>query len=165
MPRTCTICAHPQRTDIESAIASNTSYRTIAGRYGTSKSSVERHALGCVKQAIESSQQARQAASGIDVVSQLKTINAVIWNIIKEARADKKNSMALFAVDRLLKQLELQSKLLGDLDERPQINLLVSPEWANVREIIFKALADFPEARIAVAQALMQEAESGRRIA
>ena len=43
MPRTCTICKHPQRLEIERAIVAGTSLRSIAGQFGTAKTNIERH--------------------------------------------------------------------------------------------------------------------------
>ena len=52
------------------------------------------------------------------------------------------------------KQIELQAKLIGELDDRPQVNLLVAPQWLELRVQILAALQPYPEARLAVAEAL-----------
>jgi len=46
--RTCTICGHRLRESIEAALVRGTSLRDIAGRFGTSKSAIERHQKGCI---------------------------------------------------------------------------------------------------------------------
>ena len=46
--RVCTICRHDRRGRIEDAIARGVSVRDIAGRYGTSKSAVDRHGRHCI---------------------------------------------------------------------------------------------------------------------
>lgn len=43
MPRTCTVCTHPKRLQIERAIVAGTSLRAIAGRFGPSKTAITRH--------------------------------------------------------------------------------------------------------------------------
>jgi hypothetical protein len=43
MPRTCTICKHPDREPIERALLAGESYRNIAARFGTSASALVRH--------------------------------------------------------------------------------------------------------------------------
>jgi len=40
------------------------------------------------------------------------------------------------------------------LDQRQQINILATPEWNGLWARILEALAAFPEARLALAQAL-----------
>ena len=52
--------------------------------------------------------------------------------------------------------MELRAKLLGQLDERPQINILGAPEWLAVRALLMNALQDDAEARVAVAANLQQ---------
>ena len=57
--------------------------------------------------------------------------------------------------------LELLAKLLGELDERPVTNILIAPEWHQARAAMVEALADYPEARIAVAGALARLEAAG----
>jgi hypothetical protein len=155
MPRPCTICTHPNRAEIEKAIASNVSYRDVSLQFSVGHMAVQRHVTEHIAQSIQQFQETREEARGLDVVKQLKAVNSITLAILKEARDNKKNGMALFAIDRVLKQLELQAKLLGDID-KPQINIYVSPEWRGIRDRIVVALIPYPDARIAVAQELAQ---------
>jgi hypothetical protein len=43
MPRSCTICTHPQRTAIETALVAGEAFRTMAKRFGTSPPALFRH--------------------------------------------------------------------------------------------------------------------------
>ena len=52
MPRTCTICHHSQRAEIEAALVENQSLRDIAGQFRTGKSAVARHRDGCVAETL-----------------------------------------------------------------------------------------------------------------
>ena len=47
------------------------------------------------------------------------------------------------------------AKLLGQLDERPQVNVLMAPEWLQVRAALLTALTPYADARLAVAAALV----------
>ena len=49
------------------------------------------------------------------------------------------------------KQIELQAKLIGELDDRPQVNLLLAPQWLELQVQILAALQPYPEAHLAVA--------------
>ncbi len=158
MPRTCTICSHAQRATIEAAIVAGTPYRDIALHFSVGHMSVARHADGHIQEAIKHAQEAKDEAQALDVVKQLKVINTVTLAILTEARAAKENGLALSAVDRVMKQLELQAKLLGDLDDAPW---LPAP-WADIEAAILSSLTSYPEARVAVASALMQLEEGGR---
>jgi hypothetical protein len=57
-------------------------------------------------------------------------------------------------VDRLHRQIEIQARLLGDLDDRPVVNIMASPEWVEVKQVILAALEAYDEAYDAVVQAL-----------
>src|SRR6266567_6731795 len=122
MSRTCTICTHPERAKIEAAITAGTSYRHIASQFSAGYKSIERHAIDHIQETIKQTQVAKEEAQSLDVVKQLKTINAVTLAILNEARAGKMHALALSAIDRVQKQIELQAKLLGDIDKpAPQI--------------------------------------------
>jgi hypothetical protein len=58
--------------------------------------------------------------------------------------------------------IELLAKLRGELDERAVVNVLALPEWMSVRQALLHALDPFPQARIAVGDALAElEASNG----
>ena len=59
MPRTCTVCRHPQRGEIEAALESGQSYRDTSSRFGVSKSALERHRGG-------HTQRPRKETEGLD---------------------------------------------------------------------------------------------------
>ena len=91
----------------------------------------------------------------IDVVRQLKAINVACLEILQKSRADGAHAVSLRAVDRIQKQIELQARLLGELQEQgPQVNVLIAPEWHEIRVTLLQALERFPEARAAVAEVL-----------
>jgi hypothetical protein len=71
-------------------------------------------------------------------------------------RADdtKNNDVALKAIARAEKQLELEGRLLGELNEGSTVNVVLTPEWSAIRAAILKALEPYPAARFAVAGAL-----------
>lgn len=120
MSRTCTICTHPQRTQIEAAITAGTSYRNIAKHFTIGFSSVNRHASEHIQEIIKQTQVAKEEAHGLDVVKQLQVINGITLAILQEARTGKMHALALSAIDRVQKQIELQAKLLGVIDKQPQ---------------------------------------------
>jgi hypothetical protein len=60
----------------------------------------------------------------------------------------------LGAMGELRRTLELVAKLKRELDESPQLNLLVAPDYLGVRAAIMAALDAYPEARAEVAARL-----------
>ncbi len=153
MPRTCTICTHEQRSEIDAGLLNETPLRDIARRYETSKDALSRHREHLPKQLVKAQEQ-EDISQAIDVVKQLKAINGATLAILKEARAEGNGELALKAVDRIQRQLELQAKLLGELQQEGTINVTVSPEWAALRAVVIAALRPYPDAAQAVTRAL-----------
>jgi hypothetical protein len=73
--------------------------------------------------------------------------------MVETKHADPRD-LVLKTAARLQDQLELLAKLLGELDERPQVNILMSPEWLEIRTAIVVALEPYEDARAAVLGAL-----------
>ncbi len=161
MTRTCTICTHAQRAEIEAALVAGTPYRDIARRYGMSKDAVMRHASDHVAKQIAQAQEAREEAQALDVVRQLRAINAAAIAILAAARRTGEHEIALKAIDRIQRQLELQAKLLGEISDAPVVNVMLSPEWLTVRAAMLTALAPHPQARLDVAAALVALEQEG----
>ena len=154
MPRSCTICGHAARTEIDKALAGGASNRSLASLYDVSEAAVRRHAGNHLPAKLVLVREAEDVREALDVVKQLKAINAASLHILKEAREQGKQGTALAAIDRIHKQIELQAKLLGELDDRPQVNVLVSPQWLELRTTIITALERHPQARESVLRAV-----------
>jgi len=154
MPRVCTVCAHRDRPAIDAALVAGTPNRRIATQHGLSEAAVRRHAAEHLPASLVTAAGEEATRQALDVLQQLKTINAAALTVLRDARMAQDGDLALKAVDRIQRQIELQAKLLGDLDERPVVNVLLSPEWAQLRGQLVAALAPFPEARVAVAAVL-----------
>ncbi len=126
---------------------------------------MRRHASQHIAQHVAQAQEAREEAQALDVVKQLKAINNATVAILIEARTTHDNEMALKAIDRVLRQLELQAKLLGAIDERTQVNVFLMPDYTAARSALMTALAPYLPARIAAAKVLasLEGASNGHR--
>jgi hypothetical protein len=62
--------------------------------------------------------------------------------------------LVLKTAARLEGHVRLLAELIGQLDNRPQLNVTLSPEWLRVRATLTHALAPYPDARHAVAEAI-----------
>lgn len=154
MPRTCTVCHHTQRAEIDAALVAGASFRSIALQMGVSHMAIQRHKAH-VSAAIGKSQEAREEAQALDVVKQLKAINGAAMAILVDAKKAGDADTQLKAIDRIHRQIELQAKLLGDLDDRPQINVLLGdPQWLAIFAAIRGALLPFDGAMEAVDSAV-----------
>ena len=161
MPRVCTVCTHPDRPAIDQALVNRRPFRHIAAQFRLSASALVRHHDEHLPAALAKAQEAEDVAHAIDVLGQLRAINAATLAVLADARKRGDGDLALKAVDRVQRQIELQAKLLGELDERPTVNVLVAPEWLLVRSTLLDVLGAYPEARQAVAARLVALEEQG----
>jgi hypothetical protein len=155
MPRTCTICGHPERAAIESALVAGTAYRDIARQFHVSKDAVARHAAEHLPRLLAAAHQAEEQAAADDLLAQMSSLHRRTLSVLGQAEVAGDLRLALTAIREARGNLELLAKLLGELDERPQVNILVAPQWLQVRSAIMAALLPYQEARVAVGQALI----------
>ena len=165
MPRHCSVCAHPERPAIDHALVAGDAAQHISARYcSLSRPAIQRHKAEHLPQTMVKAKQSEDVGHAIDVVRQLKAINGASLQILNDARQTGNGELVLKAVDRVQRQIELQAKLLGELDDRPHVNVLLAPEWVTVRATLLAALGPYPEARAAVAAELLAlEASNGHR--
>ena len=78
MPRTCTACTSNQRQEIDAAIIAGTSFRDIAGRFGTSRSAIFRHKTHAA-QAIVKAGERREEQVGDNLLDQMRRVQRKAW--------------------------------------------------------------------------------------
>jgi hypothetical protein len=151
MPRTCTVCGHDRRHDVELALVRRDSYRDIARRFALSKDALGRHAKEHLPELLSEAHRAEEYARADDLLRQVGELQSKTLNLLLKAEEAGELRTALSAIREARGNLELLAKLRGELDERPQVNVLITPE---VQAIILEALRPYTRARLAVADAL-----------
>ena len=91
------------------------------------------------------------AASYLD---QLNEVRARAANLLDLAEASDNLRAAGVFLRELREQIRLMAELEGRISNQPQITLITSPEWVEVRSLVINALEPYPEAREAVVHAL-----------
>ena len=154
MPRRCTVCDHPERHGIDEALVTGAPYRSVAKRFGLSESAVYRHKTEHLPAHLLKAREIEEAARADDLLDQVRYLQTHALNILDRAEKVGDLRTALAAISQARGNLELLGKLAGELDERPVINLNVSPEWLELRAVIVGALEPYSEARGAVLRAI-----------
>jgi hypothetical protein len=95
-----------------------------------------------------------QVAQADDLLKQVRNLQVHTLDILECAEKTGDLRTALAAISQARSNLELLGKLAGELDERPVVNLNVSPEWLELRAVIIGALESHPAAHRAVLGAL-----------
>jgi predicted RNA-binding Zn ribbon-like protein len=126
MPRICTICTHPKRSEIDRRLLTGEPVRTIvraiAGHVPISKTSLQRHQRH-VSEAISKSQEAVEIAHGDDRVSELQQLASEARRLQAKAEADGDTRTAIAALRELTRLIELRARVAGELKDR-QVNVL-----------------------------------------
>jgi hypothetical protein len=154
MPRRCTVCDHPDRHGIDGALVTGAPYRSVAKRFELSESSVYRHKTEHLPAHLLKAREVEEVARADDLLEQVRNLQAHALDILEHAEEAGDLRTALAAISQARGNLELLGKLAGELDERPVVNLNVSPEWMELRAVIVGALEPHPQARESVLRAL-----------
>ena len=142
MSRVCTVCRHPERKAIETALIARESLRDIESRFGTKRSSVDRHKAKCLAETLSRATAAANAAHSEtltaqvqassaanvahadDLIAQVHKLAADAQRIATAAEASKDFRTALAGVRELTRIVELLAKLRGDINEGTNVNVM-----------------------------------------
>lgn len=155
----CKVCAHPERPQIDAAIASGMNNSVAAEKWGLSKDGVRRHRASHLSLALMAVTAQRETGGAVKAIDRAEALYSKAEGLLEAAQSEGKASLSLAAIRELRGIVELLAKLTGELDERPTVqvlNVTTSPEWAQVRTVLLVALSAYPEAHVTVAAALQE---------
>lgn len=154
MPRTCTICQHPDREAMDRALVGGTALSEVAAKYRASDDALSRHKANHLPATLVMAEKAAEVAEAGDLLDQVRNLQGRALTILGKAEEAGELRTALGAIREARGNLELLAKLLGELDDRPQVNVLISTEWLQLRARIIAALDHHPQARESVLRAV-----------
>jgi DNA-binding transcriptional ArsR family regulator len=154
VPRTCTVCSHPARENIDSSLVRRIPYRDISKRFDVSESALSRHLNEHLSTYVQQALSEYAASKGVKVLDKLgNTLNRLDGFL--DAAEEKEDAREFVTVAaELRKELELIAKLQGELAQEGTTNILVNAEYVEARALIIRALEPYPDARKAVVSAL-----------
>ncbi len=159
--RPCTVCQHPQRAEIDKALVAGRPFLALAREYGLDRFALKRHKEAHLAPVLVAAQRAKDSVQAEDLLSQVQRILDRALKILDKAEAARDYKTALQSIREARGCIELLAELTQQLDRRPVVNILLTPEWWRVKAAMLEALEPFPEARVAVAERLW-ELEDGR---
>ena len=154
MARTCTICQHEKRNEIDAALIDRRPFRDIARQFGPSKDALVRHHDNHLPAALIKAKDAADVAHAYTILGQVQTLRDRALGILDSAEGSGDLRSALGAIRETRGCLELLGKLAGELQDAPTVNVFVSAEWLQVQAVILSALDPHIDAKLAVAAAL-----------
>ena len=155
MPRRCSVCTHPDRENIDEALVGATAISAIAAKYrDISEDALGRHKANHLPAKLVMAEKVKEVAQADSLLEQVRDLQGRALAILDQAEMSGDLRTALGAIREARGNLELLAKLLGELDDRPQVNVLISPEWLELRAVIVGALEPYTDARGAVLRAI-----------
>jgi hypothetical protein len=161
MGRTCSVCRHEARYEIERQLVNRSaSYRVIASQYGLTQAAVGRHVRsGHIAELLAKGHEAEQMAEVDKILTDVKRLQARTLLALNRAENSGDLRSVLAAVAQARQNIALMAELRGELDRRAVINISVTPSWIQLRTLIVGALQEHPEALMAVRRAIEQGEE------
>jgi hypothetical protein len=131
----------------------------LADIYGVGSRAIGRHKTAHLSRAlaaIEAKRQGTEERRAESLTDRLESLIRKIEDLVETSHRDGAAGQMLAAARELRACWELQAKLTGELTERPAmvVNVLGSPEVGLLVTTLLRALAPYPDARIAAADAL-----------
>jgi hypothetical protein len=173
-PRRCAVCRHPERARIELLRAGGASYDSLGTKFGLHRDAIWRHWRDHVS--VETKAQyfagpvqlhelaERAAVEGLSLLDYLSIVRSTLLNLFQSAAQAGDRHGASVTAGRLLQCLTEIGRLTGELGKigtcgvtvTNNVMVLNSPAFAQLQSVILRALAPYPEARLAVVGALRQ---------
>jgi transposase-like protein len=154
MPRPCQVCTHDQREANDRALVRpDASAAAVARQFGLHERAMRRHVEKHLLKAMAYSPTAREVAHADDLLSQVKALRTKAISLLVKAEQAGDIRTALAGVREARATLELLLRLEGELPDQ-QINIVLSPEWSQLRAVILAAVSPYPDARTAIIAAI-----------
>jgi len=135
--KTCLVCGHPQRDEIEESINMGESPVYLALKYGIPRVVIDRHMRGKCQD---------MPAGSVEQIQDLKERALKILT-----RAENEGTReACMALREVRSTIELLAKVQGEVDQGPQINInLVENEWNRFQRAIIDDICPDCKRRLA----------------
>jgi hypothetical protein len=154
MPRSCTICTHESRDEIEDAFIAGVPKRRIATRFGVGEKSVRHHIREHLPALLALARDAERAARADTLLDRIEALQSRTEEALVKAE-EGENLFATFrGISEMRRNLELIGEVTKELNRTPTLNLHLNPEWIELRTLIITALEPHEEARESVLRAI-----------
>jgi len=137
----CRACNSEEQDAINKQLALGVSLRKLERRYGISHQALLDHKRNHLSPALVAlTRHKRLEGSARSVADQLEDLLEEVRLMYEAAKKSRNFQQALAALGRLLSALELQAKISGELDMRPEVtvNLQTTQEFIAAQTVILK---------------------------
>ena len=163
----CLVCRHREKAAVDLALSRGVSVTALSRRYKISTDAIYRHSRNHLPPQLRAQLIAGPDIKDLDLdrlrenesqslLSHLIALRNRLLAGLDVAEEYRDGSMLTRVSAQLHQNLELTAKLVGDLGTGSTTinNVLIMPQYVELRVELVKALQPFPDARLAVAQVL-----------
>jgi len=156
MARSCTVCISSDLVAIDKALVAGLSQAAISAKFKVGEAAIQRHRKSHLSPALVAVKTRRDSLRATGNVNRLEGGVDLVEEQLYAAAEAGDSSLVLKTFREYRSGLELLAKMMGEYDEKPTttINVLASPEVAQLATALMIALAPYPQARIAAAAVL-----------
>ncbi len=155
MPRACSVCQHPDVADIDAELVRGISpYQLEARHSALSHDAIRRHkGGGHIPNKLLKAQAVEEVTAADVLLADIATIRAAAFRALDKAEESEDTPNLLRAIREARENVRVLGELHGRLNAGTTVNILIAPQ---VQALILDALDRYPEARLAVAEALAE---------
>ncbi len=150
------ICSHPEVDKINEALLRSEPFRAIAKRFGVSVTTLHRYKHNYLPAELSKAHEAAEITRADNLLEQVQELQAKAINLLNQAEAAGDLRTALTGVREARACIELLAKIQGELQQEGTVNITLAPQWVELRTLILQSLRPWPEARLALAQAVKE---------
>jgi hypothetical protein len=96
-------------------------------------------------------EKAEEVARAGRILANVQQLQEKAVEILAHAESERDWRTALQAIREARSCLELLGRLAGELQDSPTVNVLLLPQWSEIKEALLEALDPYPDARSSVA--------------
>ena len=157
--RPCATCKSGNKAEIERLLMTReVTTEEISTRFGVSQGSLVRHRANhlpiATRVEADSAIAEAEGERATSLLEDASNLRRKALDILAEAESSGKLLVCLQAIREAGRLIELQGKLMGQIDTSTTVNISLAPVLVSLQSAIMTALAPFPDARRAVVMAL-----------
>ena len=154
MPRVCTVCTHPDVAAIDAALLRGGSPYQLKSSYtDLSVSAMQRHRELHLNNLLLKAQEVAEVARADVLLEDIARIRNTTFKALDKAEEAEDTPTVLRAIREVRENVRILGELHGRLNAGTTVNVLIAPQ---VQALILDALFPYPEAQIAVSEALAE---------
>jgi hypothetical protein len=130
MGRSCTVCRHPERAQIDRRLVAGDPAAMISSDFvGLGERAVQRHRNDHLPAVLLKAEAASEAARGDRLLADLKDLHQRTLTILGQAEQAADHATALRAIQQARGNLELLSRLLGQIGSETTVNVVTEVQY------------------------------------